>query len=117
MEPAPTDTQKLNLNDLAAQIVSISRGNGWDVATPYDWKEEPNVDKLLRLHALIHTEIAEATEAVRHNDIENFVEECADIIIRVLDMTGGLGLDIQEALDKKLIKNVSRGHRHGGKLA
>jgi NTP pyrophosphatase (non-canonical NTP hydrolase) len=44
-------------------------------------------------------------------------EEMADIIIRVLDTAGFFGLDIGEAIRKKLEYNRTRPQRHGGKLA
>lgn len=65
--------------------------------------------------ALIHTEVSEATEAFRADDKANFAEECADILIRVLDLTTGLGIDIETVINAKLEKNKQRGFKHGGK--
>lgn len=41
--------------------------------------------------------------------------ELADIIIRVLDMCGHYGIDIEAAMLAKAKYNESREHRHGGK--
>ena len=65
--------------------------------------------------ALVHTEVSEATEAVRHRDAENFREELADTIIRVASIAYGMGLDLEGAINLKLAKNRTRGLRHGGK--
>lgn len=111
------------LQALGARVVRINTANGWNVATAHDWpgmapeeKPLPNSYKLAAHLALIHSEVTEALEAIRHNDRENFTEELADVVIRVLDTSHGLGLDLAGALLAKLEKNAARGHRHGGKL-
>lgn len=73
--------------------------------------------------ALMHSELSEALEAYRvgdpmsekianHTQIE---EEFADTIIRILDTSEHLGLDIGGALVAKMRYNEGRPHRHGGK--
>jgi NTP pyrophosphatase (non-canonical NTP hydrolase) len=44
---------------------------------------------------------------------EDLTEELADIIIRTLDLAGGLDLNIGESIMKKIEKNYERPHRHG----
>jgi NTP pyrophosphatase (non-canonical NTP hydrolase) len=61
------------------------------------------------------TEVAEAMEALRKRDRANFEEELADIFIRILDTSHGLGIDMDAVVAKKLAKNRTRGYRHGGK--
>ena len=100
------------LNELSKEIIEINKANGWDVTTPNDWE---NPHKIPAILALITSETSEALEAFRKNDYENFTEECADQIIRVLDLTAGLGIDIDHAIAQKLEKNKTRGYRHGGK--
>lgn len=43
--------------------------------------------------------------------------ELADVIIRILDYAGHLGLDIDRAVELKMEYNKTRPHRHGGKRA
>ena len=100
------------MNTLAAEIIEINTANGWNCTTPAQWEDTYKVPAIL---ALVHTEVSEAVEAFRHDDKENFIEELADVIIRVLDCAGGLGMDIDAAVRAKLEKNKTRGFRHGGK--
>jgi NTP pyrophosphatase (non-canonical NTP hydrolase) len=100
------------LNELGVEIIKVNMANGWDVMQPDQWGDAHKVPSLL---ALITSETSEALEAFRKNDKENFAEECADQIMRLLDLTTGLGIDIDTALAKKLEKNRSRGYKHGGK--
>lgn len=102
----------MSMNELAKEIIAINTANGWNCTKPEQWEDTYKVPAIL---ALVHTEISEAVEAFRHNDKENFIEEMADVVIRVLDCTGGLGLDIDAAIRAKLEKNKTRGFRHGGK--
>ena len=113
------DYKSSALNGLSRDILAVNKANGWDVIEPSDWSENdpPNVDKLMRMLALIHSEASEGVEAVRKGDRDNFVEELADVIIRCLDATAGLGVDIGPVVLAKLEKNRHRGRRHGGKLA
>ena len=62
---------------------------------------------------LIVTELAEAMESYRHQDDDNFREEIADTFIRLLDLCGGLGIDIEEEINKKSQKNKNRPYKHG----
>jgi NTP pyrophosphatase (non-canonical NTP hydrolase) len=62
---------------------------------------------------LIVTELAEAMEGYRHQDHDNFREELADTFIRLFDLCGGLGIDIEAEIAKKAEKNKSRPYKHG----
>jgi NTP pyrophosphatase (non-canonical NTP hydrolase) len=111
--PAPT------LNELAAEIVEINRANGWNVTRPEDWPrdaqdDEDSIHKIGTKLALITSEVSEALEGLRDLDKENFAEELSDVLIRTLDLAGGLGLDVDGAVFAKLEKNRGRGYRHGG---
>ena len=44
---------------------------------------------------------------------QNFTEELADIVIRTLDLAGGLNLDIGSSIEAKVEKNKGRPYRHG----
>lgn len=72
---------------------------------------------------LMHSEIAEITEALRHDNplskkIPGFSlveEEVADLIIRALDYGEGKELDIAGALIAKARYNKGRPYKHGKK--
>ena len=48
---------------------------------------------------------------------EGIGSELADIVIRVCDSAGALGIDMEAELRAKLAFNRTRSHKHGGKLA
>ena len=62
---------------------------------------------------LVVTELAEAVEADRKGDEENFAEEIADAVIRLLDLCGAEGIDIEAEVRKKMAINHGRPMRHG----
>lgn len=62
---------------------------------------------------LITGEVAEAHEALRKRDYENFKEELADIVIRVADLAGGLDIDLESEILNKMEKNKNRPYKHG----
>ncbi|MCK5581671.1 MAG: hypothetical protein KAJ18_10425 [Candidatus Omnitrophica bacterium] len=62
---------------------------------------------------LIVTELAEAMEAHRKQDDDNFKEELADVFIRLFDLCGGLDIDIEAEIVKKSAKNKDRPYKHG----
>jgi len=66
--------------------------------------------------ALIHSEVSEALEADRKGDEENFAEELADVCIRVFDLCGLRGIDLEDAIFLKMNRNKGRSYKHGGKL-
>lgn len=100
------------LDDLAAYIREINEANGWNPIQGHQFDESRYVASLL---ALIHSEVSEALEEVRVGNREAFLEEMADVLIRTLDLVGGLTTNFDSVVWSKLEKNKSRGHRHGGK--
>lgn len=62
---------------------------------------------------LIVSELGEAQEGLRHNDMDNFKEELADVAIRLGDLCGGLEIDLEAEIEKKMQKNKDRPYKHG----
>jgi NTP pyrophosphatase (non-canonical NTP hydrolase) len=66
--------------------------------------------------ALIHSEVSEALEALRSNDVNaipNMTEELADAIIRICDLAGEMGLPLSYTILQKTKKNIERPYKHG----
>ena len=62
---------------------------------------------------LIVSEVGEALEALRQDDQDGFKEELADVAIRLGDLCGGLGIDLEAEIIKKMEKNKDRPSLHG----
>jgi NTP pyrophosphatase (non-canonical NTP hydrolase) len=86
--------------------------HGWKVTKFEDWEDRNEVPAVL---ALIHSEVSEALEAFRKNDFENFKEELADVMIRVMGLAHGMEIDLKAAILAKVEKNRGREYKHGGK--
>lgn len=108
-----------NLDLLALQLHDIAISRGF-------WNENGDIsfDQLAGKLALVHSEVTEVLEALRKNKgAEAIVEECADILIRVLDLYGALwkseivDVSLQDSFNKKVKVNKQRpvlhGHRWG----
>lgn len=88
---------------------------------------DPRQVRALSWLALVCTEAAEAMDDVlagrwttttrEDGKPEGIGSELADIIIRVCDTAGALGLDMEAELRAKQAYNRTRSHKHGGKLA
>ena len=77
------------------------------------WDETRTIPELL---CLVHSEVSEALEAFRNGDVNGFREEIADMFIRLADMCGGLGIDLETEVATKHLKNCTRPYRHGNNL-
>lgn len=74
---------------------------------------------------LIHSELSEALEEVRSGvplqatrfnekgKPEGFAIELADAIIRIADLAGGVGINLEHAVEQKMRYNESRPFKHG----
>jgi NTP pyrophosphatase (non-canonical NTP hydrolase) len=123
----------MNLNKLSEQIYAANKEKGF-------WDEERNVGETLML---VVTELAEAMEVHRKTgDIrldsaametvsgvsedhfsstfvmlakDTFGDEIADALIRLFDLAGGFGIDLDFHVSQKLRYNATREHKHGKK--
>ncbi|SEN44124.1 hypothetical protein SAMN05216325_11857 [Nitrosomonas marina] len=88
--------------------------NGWwrDLATGEDMRGKRNVGEML---CLVHSEISEAMEGHRKSMMDDklphrkMIEvELADAMIRILDLSHGMNLDLAGAMAEKLEYNANR---------
>lgn len=121
----------MTIRELVTKAHMLARQKGWYEGPPR------NIGELL---ALVHSEVSEALEAYRtdyREDIPSdgtarrwfdgpptvsakpigFASELADIVIRVADLAGYLGIDLEAEIERKHAFNLTRSHRHGGKRA
>lgn len=89
-----------NITDLVMQLAK-DKGFG----------SSPSEIILAEKIALIHSEVSEAYEAYRKQNIngqDGFKEELADVVIRVIHLCGIFEIDIQAEILKKLEFNKNR---------
>lgn len=92
--------------------------NEWarDIA---DWRQrkefETSWDNMMEKLMLAVTELGEAAEAYRKEDKVNFAEEVIDTMIRLWDIAGSVGIDVEKELGDKMMYNESRPTKHGKK--
>ncbi len=101
----------MNLTELSNHFHKISRDAGW-------WRSDSQTHLHLLIaakFALIHSEVSEAFEGYRRDAVDEHLPhrqsvevELADVLIRVFDLTGALGLDIDDAVWEKARYNMSR---------
>ena len=95
--------KRRTLRDYTRLCHHIARQKGF-------WEKRRNTGELLMLCV---SELAEALEADRKADRAGFREEIADTFIRLFDLCGGLGIDIEAEIERKMTFNWTRPFRHG----
>ena len=102
----------MNISEYVKLVHLRAKQKGfWDDMTVTATKSDTNNAISCRL-MLIVGEVAEAQEALRNNDPDNFAEELADIAIRLFDLAGGLGVDLETEINNKMAKNLKRPYKH-----
>ena len=106
----------MGLNNLRDEVYSNNVKAGWwtDITTGQP-KEKGNITEILSKIALIHSEVSEATEGARKGLMDDHIParpmvevELADAVIRILDLCGHEGWDIEGAIIEKLEYNKKR---------
>lgn len=100
-------------NLVAADVNRTAIDKGW-------WKADRNEGEMI---ALMHSELSEGLEALRHGnppdshipEFSGIEAEMADVIIRIMDFGYAKGYRVAEAVAAKVAFNKTRPHMHGGK--
>lgn len=110
----------MNLDDLARTLNDTAIEKGfWSPLSRME--QEDDFIFFAKQLAMVHSEVTEALEALRKNQgYDKFVEELADIIIRVLDLWAGMDKvlvgelpSINNTLADKALINKTREKLHG----
>lgn len=119
---AKTSKTSKRINELASEVYSLSVRKGfWIIDEISEFAIVPvklaligdEVSEALKVHREEYTDSEENLNHLTVKQEEDLTEELADIIIRTLDLAGGLDLNIGESIMKKIEKNYERPHRHG----
>lgn len=121
------------INELVQEAHANAVAKGW-------WEEERTFGELI---ALCHSELSEALEDFRAGrkpdqmwyELKGAIgalsaneqvtpewkpcgipSELADVVIRIFDMCGRYGIDLEMAIEEKMAYNATRPIRHGGKV-
>lgn len=125
----------MTINELCKEAYNNAKEAGWH--------DEPR--EVGTLLMLVVSELAEAMEADRkphHADLDyfdsgklptprtdcsdfedrfrltikdSFEDELADAVIRIADLCGKMGIDLERHIELKMAYNKTRGYKHGGK--
>ena len=115
------EEKELTINGLVKQAHENAVNKGfWDTYNRVidelwskDYVEDIRTAYINQFLILTIGEISEAVEGLRKGDADNFKEELADVYIRLSDLVGGLEIDIETEIKKKMDKNKTREKMHG----
>lgn len=127
----PKTVRRGPLGDLSqrSHVIALQKGFYADLYYARCCVDDPKVLAfierlwLLARCSLIHSEVSEMVEAIRdgalaegaaHNGKpEGLPSEMADVLIRLADLAGAQGVDIDKAVAEKMSYNATREHMHG----
>lgn len=104
----------MELNELVKRAHETAVRHGF-------WEPAPEIGTSI---ALIHSELSEALEEARSgkqnlyfnagsDKPEGIAVELADAVIRIADLCGHLGIDLDDIVRRKMDYNDKRPHKHG----
>ena len=107
------------LRTLQREIHDNAKSKGW-----WDGEDHNFPEKIM----LVVCELSEAIEEYRdgHEVVDVYINdgkpegipvEMADAVIRLMDICGRYGIDLESVMRKKMEYNQTRPYRHGGKKA
>lgn len=121
-----------HLNELAAKIYEGNKRKGFDVANENIGQslmlvvseisealeadridKHTNRDTVLKLH--YETDLGQFITVFKSDVKDSFEDEISDAMIRLFDLCGGLGIDIERHIELKLRYNETRALMHGKK--
>lgn len=124
-----SESPRRSFSDIQERVFQTALDKGWwdecltGNETPSISREK--VEKVIpEKIALIHSEISEALESYRNYKLlsyneggkpEGFPVELADAVIRIMDLCGAMGIDLEAEILKKAAYNETRSFKHGGK--
>jgi NTP pyrophosphatase (non-canonical NTP hydrolase) len=108
----------IKINDLVltSHLIAIDKGF-WEDATDAEENELRYNNMIGNKLMLITSEISECQDALRSGEPASKVaEELADAMIRICDLVGYLGYDIEHVIFEKTERNKTRPRKHGKKF-
>jgi len=114
MEGAKVSKKYISCLQKLCHQIAVEKGFYENYCVPYN-PSSINNRPLPELIALMHSELSEALEAIRHTDEDknNVGEEFADTVIRIMDTCEYLGINLEEEITKKISINKTREFKHG----
>jgi NTP pyrophosphatase (non-canonical NTP hydrolase) len=99
-EDGMSQAKQIGINEIAKQNFDWVERMGW------------HNKSVLEALALVASEVGEAVNECRHEQpTEEFGEELADIVLRVLDIAHWQNIDLEKKILDKMAKNQQRGSR------